>query len=168
MLTNVLINEKYLKANSPIPLNFNIDEVATYVKLAEELYVKPLIGGILYEELKAQIRGGEISPENQALLLEIYKLEGFAVAYEALPVIAYHFSEVGVTKGKSENSDSIDTKELNYLQQHLRAQVEARKDYLLSWLHNFGGNYPLLVLPQCKVQPLKEVYKPKNPCTDIK
>ena len=68
----------------------------------------------------------------------------YAVAYEALPFITYHFSEVGATKGKSENSDSIDLKELNYIQQHLRGQVVFRQKQFIDFLKAYGGNYPLI------------------------
>ena len=163
-----LINQKYLKEFSPIPLNFNLDDIKPYIYLAEEIWIKPCIGGILFDELKGQIEDGKISPENQTLLLEIYRLEAFAICYEALPAIVYHMSEVGITKGKSENSESIDIKELNYLQQNLRSQLEVRRDYFLHWLTEFGGNYPYLILPPCKPQKMQPLYKPCNPCKDIK
>ena len=167
MITS-LINDKWLRTYSPIPLNTNLDDIRPYYYLVEELYIKPLIGGILYEDLKAAIESGDIKPEYQTLLIQIYKYEAFCIAHEALPFLVIHFSEIGATLGHSENSDSIGTKEMNLLEQHLRAQMEARKDYFISWLQNFGNNFPLLVMPQCKVQPLNPIYKPCTPPTDIK
>lgn len=167
-MVNVLINNKYLKDYSPLPLNYNLDEIRNYIKIAEELHIKPLIGGVMYQQLLDEIAAGDIPEEDQTLLLELYRVEGTAVALEALPFIAFHFSEVGVTRGKSENSDSVDLKELNFLQQHLAAQLQLRKDHFIFWCHNYAGNYPYLVIPQCKVQPLKPLYKPQNPCKDIR
>lgn len=167
-MVNVLINNKYLKDYSPLPLNYNLDEIRNYIKIAEELHIKPLIGGVMYEQLLDEIAAGDIPEADQTLLLELYRVEGTAVALEALPFIAFHFSEVGVTRGKSENSDSVDLKELNFLQQHLAAQLQVRKNYFIAWAHNYGGLYPYLDIPQCKVQPLKPLYKPVSPCTDLK
>lgn len=144
-----LINDKYLKQYSPIPLNYNMDEVKNYIGIAEDIWVKPLIGEEQYDELIQQIEDEEITEENQTLLLAIYPLLGFATVYEALPFITYHFSEVGATKGKSENSDSIDIKELNYLQQHLREQVVFRQKMFREWLEQYAGNYPLIPPTDC-------------------
>lgn len=168
MLSNVLINQKYIKQFSPLPLNYNLDEIENYVKIAEELHIKQLIGGVMYSKLIDEIKAGDIPPEDQTLLLEIYRVEGVAIALEALPFIAYHMSEVGLTKGKSENSEPINTTELNYIEQHLQAQLQMRKDYFVSWCHSYAGNYPYLVIPRCKVQPRQPIYKPQTPCTDIR
>ena len=54
-MENVLINEKYLKKYSPIPLNFNMNEVNNYVKITEEIWVKPILGDLLYDELLEQV-----------------------------------------------------------------------------------------------------------------
>lgn len=171
-----LINNKYLKEFSPIPLNYNLDEVNNYVGIAEDIWVKPLIGEAQYDELIQEIEDEDITAENQTLLLEIYPLLAFAVAYEALPFITYHFSEVGVTKGKSENSDSVDVKELNYMQEHLRAQVVYRQKAFIQWLKEYGGNYPLIPPTDCscscgtktKEKGVPTLYSTSRRCTKIR
>lgn len=141
-----LINKAYLKEYSPLPVNYNMEEVENFISVAEDIWVKPLIGEEQYEELIEQIEEGSsaITPSNQTLLLAIYPFLAFAVVYESLPFVTYHVSEVGTTKGKSENSDSIDLKELNYIQQHLRGQVVFRQKQFIEWLKVYGGNYPLI------------------------
>ena len=66
-----LINNKYLKEYSPIPLNFNLDEVNNYIGIAEDIWVKPLIGDEQYDELIQQIEAETITEENQTLLLAL-------------------------------------------------------------------------------------------------
>jgi hypothetical protein len=171
-----LINNKYLKEYSPIPLNFNMDEVNNYIGIAEDIWVKPLIGDEQYDELIQQIEDEDITEENQTLLLAIYPLLGFATCYEALPFITYHFSEVGATKGKSENSDSIDVKELNYIQQHLREQVVFRQKTFKKWIEQYGENYPLIPPTDCscscgkdgKEKGVPTIYSTTRRCTKIR
>jgi hypothetical protein len=135
MIQNTLINEKWLKEFSPIPLNYNLKELHNYIKLAETIWVEPLIGSEFYDELLDQVANNNLTDVNSTALVEaIYPYLGFAVAYEALPIMWAHISEVGITKGKSDNSDSLDLKDITYMSQHLRAQVEARKDYCKKWL----------------------------------
>ena len=135
MIQNTLINEKWLKEFSPIPLNYNLKELHNYIKLAESIWIEPLIGYQFYDELLTQVAENNLTDENSTALVEaIYPYLGFAVALESLPIMWAHISEVGITKGKSDNSDSLDLKDMTYFSQHLRNQVEARKDYCKKWL----------------------------------
>ena len=52
----MIINEKYLKQYSPIPLNYNLTEVKNYIPVAEKIWVKPLIGNELFERTMRCLR----------------------------------------------------------------------------------------------------------------
>lgn len=151
MLQNTIINEKWLKEFSPIPLNYNMKELHNYVKLAEAIWLVPIIGNDFYEELLEQVEENNLSEENSTALVEaIWPYLGFAVAYEALPILWAHISEVGITKGKSDNSDSLDLKDMTYVSQHLRTQVEARKDFCKKWLCEHYESFPNLNVCACE------------------
>ena len=109
----MIINEKYLKQFSPIPLNYNMAEVKNYIPVAEKIWVIPLIGSDLFDEIDEQVKNNNLSEENSTLLTEggLWQYLAFATVYECIPMIWSHISEVGVTKGKSDNSDSLDLKE---------------------------------------------------------
>lgn len=181
MIQNCIINEKWLKEFSPIPLNYNMKELHNYIKLAETIWLVPIIGNEFYEELLEQVAENTLTEENSTALVEaIYPYLGFAIAYEALPFIWGHISEVGITKGKSENSDSLDLKDMTYISQHLRTQVEARKDYCKKWLCEHYQSFPNLNVCACgcsascsddaklnKPNPYKQIYTTNRKCTDI-
>lgn len=150
----VLINNAYLKAYSPIPDNFNMDEISNYVKISELIWVKNIIGDALYAELLNEVEDEDISEVNSTLLLKIYPLLSFAVVYEALPFIWADISEVGITLGHSDNSDSIKLNDLDYVLKHLKAQLQVRSDELKSFLKRHKGLYPL--------------YEDENECCNVK
>lgn len=147
----MIINEKYMKQFSPIPLNYNMAEVKNYIPVAEKIWVIPLIGYDLYDEINEQVADNEVSPENATLLTEggLWQYLAFATVYEALPMIWSHISEVGVTKGKSDNSDSLDLKDMTYVSQHLRNQVEVLKDQLKKWLCEHYDSFPTVDVCAC-------------------
>ena len=150
MIQNTIINEKWLKEFSPYPLNYDIKELENYIKLAEVQYILPLIGNDMYDELLEQVSDNDLTDENSTVLVEaLYPLLGFAVAYEALPTTWVHVSEVGLTKGKSDNADSATLKDLTLLQQHLKNQVQVRIDYAKHWLCEHQDYYPLLDICNC-------------------
>lgn len=147
----MIINEKYLKQFSPIPLNYNMAEVKNYIPVAEKIWVIPLIGSDLFDEIDDQVANNTVSQENATLLTEggLWQYLAFATVYEALPMIWSHISEVGVTKGKSDNSDSLDLKDMTWVTQHLRNQVEVLKDQLKKWICEHQDSFPLADVCAC-------------------
>lgn len=137
-----IITDDYFKAYSPIPKNYNLDELRPYVHVAEVMWIVPIIGSPLYDELLEQVENDNVTPENATLLLAIYPLLSFAIVTEALPFIAYHMSQVGVTKGKSENSDSVSINDVNYINTTLRSQCEIMKSNLKKFLDEHSDLYP--------------------------
>lgn len=140
----MIINETYFKKYSPIPLNYNMTEVKNYIPVAEKIWVRPLLGAPLFDEIECQIKENNVSEENATLLTEggLWQYLAFATVLEALPMIWSHISEVGVTKGKSDNSDSLDLKDMTWVSQHLRNQVEVLKDQLKKWICEHYLYYP--------------------------
>ena len=147
----MIINEKYLKNFSPIPVNYNMAEVMNYVNVAEKIWVVPIIGYDLWDEINEQVKNNNLSEENSTLLTEggLWQYLSFATVYEAIPMIWSHISEVGVTKGKSDNSDSLDLKDMTWVTQHLRNQVEVLKDQLKKWICEHADYYPNLDVCSC-------------------
>ena len=138
-----LFNEEYLKEYSLLPLNFDVKEVWNFIPLTEQLHIVPIIGDALYKELLDQVERNEVTPANASLLLEIYPFEGLALMEVCMPYLALHISEVGITKGKSENSDSADVNDINYLTNYVRSQMEPLKSRLISFLKDNAELYPL-------------------------
>lgn len=144
-----LINEDYLKEYSPLPQNFDISEVIPYIKPTELIWIVPVLGQPLYDELLQQVADNALTEENSTLLLAIYPYLSFAICYEALPFIGYHITEVGVTKGKSENSDSVSMNDMNYITNHLRETVEYMKTQLRNFLNDHSDSFPLYIVDTC-------------------
>ena len=138
-----LINAEYLKSYSMFPKNYDLTDIENFVPIAEQIHILPILGTALYEELLEQVDSNSLTDENSTLLLEIYKVEGIAVLYESLPFVWSHISQVGITKGKSDNSDSIENKDLAYLNTHIKAQLDYAKKYLREWLYEYQINFPL-------------------------
>lgn len=138
-----LINEEFLKEFSLFPKNYDLKEIQNFIPIAEQIHIVPILGINLYEELIEQVSTNTLTDKNSTLILEIYKVLGIAVFYEALPFVYSHISAVGITKGKSDNSDSIENKDISYISTHTKAQLDYAKKYLKSWLDMYSDNYPL-------------------------
>ena len=147
------MNEGYLKEYSLIPQSYNVKEIWNFVPLTEQLHIVPIIGKELYNELLDQVENNTVTPANDSLLLEIYPFEGLALMEVCMPYLAIHVSEVGLTLGKSENSDSVGIEDINYLTNYVRSQMEPLKTRLIDFLKEHSDLYPLYK-------------KPTNVCSD--
>lgn len=147
----MLINKKYLSEYSPLPKNYDVTNLMPYVNVAEKIWLKPIIGYDLYDEIDEQVENNELSEENATLLTDggLWQYLAFATLYEGLPFIWAKITEAGIQLGKSDNSDSINIKDLTVFQQHLRNQVEVLKEQLIKWLCEHSSSFPLFDTSQC-------------------
>lgn len=141
----MLINKELLKRFGIFPRNYDLTEVMPYVDIAEKVWIIKTIGYQQYEELQEQVDENRLTPENSTLLVEaIYPYLTMAVAYESLPLTWAHLSEIGWTRGKSDTSDSLTLKEMTYVSDHVRRQLEVRKDFAIQWIKDHIEYFPLI------------------------
>ena len=147
----MIINKKFFAEYSPIGKNYDYSEIMLYVPVATEIWIRPLIGNDLLDEIEEQVASNTVSEENAALLTEgkLWQYLCYATCYEGLPFLWANISEVGITLGKSDNSDSITLKDLTYIQQHLRNQVEVLKDSVKRYICEHAAYYPKADLCSC-------------------
>lgn len=179
----MIINKTHFKTYSPIPFNYNLDEVMLYVPVAEKIYLVPILGQAFFDEIQYQVKNNQVSEEISTLLTTggLYQYLCYATCLQALPFIWSHFSEVGITKGHSENSESLDLKDLTYIEASLRRTVETLKDQLIEFLCSHCKSYPIFNpsgICGCgcpcsdgaklnKPQPMWTVYSVLKRCTDL-
>ena len=150
----MIINKKYLGIYSPLPQlgNYDFSEIMNYVSIAQEIWLRPLIGDGFLDQLENQVKENRISDENATLLIDggLYRYLAYATCLEGLAFIWAHFSEVGITVSDSDTSKSITLKDLTYIEAHLRRQVEFLKDSLIKWLDEHCNYYPMYHPTNCQ------------------
>lgn len=147
-----IINKSLLSKYSPLPINYDFSEIMNYVPIAQEIWIRPLIGYDLMDELEDQVENNNLSQENQALMTEGFLLQylAYATCLEGLPFIWANFCEQGITLGESDSSKSVTLKDLTYIQQHLRNQVEVLKDSVKRYICEHNNYYPLADVCACE------------------
>lgn len=179
----MIINEKYFKEYSPIPLNYNMKELKNYIKVAQEIWVRPLIGNDLFDEIEEQVKNNTVTPENATLLVEggLWQYLSYATCLEGLSFIWAHFSEVGITLAESDSSKSVTLKELTFVEANLRRQTEVLKEQVSKFICEHNDVYTNADFCQCKcecccdkeaklIKPnrMMELYSTNRKCTDLR
>ena len=62
-----VLTEEYLKANAPISININLKQIKPYISIAEKIWLEPVIGTPLFEELLEQVNTNTLTEENSTL-----------------------------------------------------------------------------------------------------
>ena len=141
--TTYIISEKLLKEYGNMSRNVGVDKVLPYLLLAQEYYFEPVLGVPLLTELKIQVSTDTLTEANKALILKIAPALALYTDYLAVRSMAYQINEKGVTKSSSENSDSVNEKELSFLIHQYRENADMAMELLLRYLCRCRDQYPL-------------------------
>lgn len=147
-----IISEALFKQNSPIKEDTIITKFIPYIIIAQKLYVEKIIGRALMQELQTEIKAATttpdvlpypISPENQALIIELAPALSFYAVYQGLP---FHWAAIvnkGITIRESENSAGIDVDDVAQLRRWLKDDAETLARQAVDYLCKCRANYPL-------------------------
>lgn len=147
-----LISDALFKQYGPVKEDTIATKFIPYILLAQKMYVEKILGRQLTDQLQAQIRAAEetpdadpypITPESQALLLYVAPMLSHYAVYQGLP---FHWAALvnkGVTLRNSENSDAVTLKDLAQLRRWLKDDAEEWGRQLLAYLCECGASYPL-------------------------
>lgn len=139
----IIISEELLKLYSPISKNVGVDKVYPFIHLAQPYYILPILGKPLMEELQHQVEDDTLTDENKALVLKIAMPLAMWTSYLATRSLGYSMTQKGLTKEHSENSESLNEKEMGEYILSLKNQAEMATELLISYLCNCSELYPL-------------------------
>lgn len=143
LIETMLISEELLKLYSPISKNVAVDKILSFVYLAQNYYINPVLGDALMEELQQQIDEDELTDENKSLILKIAPALANYTTFLALRSLAYTVSEKGVVCESSDNSRTINKDELAPFMEDVKRQAEMSIDLLTKYLCKCSELYPL-------------------------
>lgn len=139
----LLINEKLLKSYSPISDNVDVTDIVPFISIAQEIHIKPIIGEILENDLKKNIKANTLSSDYSALIVKIAPALAYWTIYEALP---FHYMKIvnkGVTTLQSENSSSPSYKDISQLRANVQNTAERLELELIKFLCECNDKYTL-------------------------
>lgn len=130
---------KYTAANG----NIDTDKFVQFIKIAQDIHIQNYLGTKLLNKIKADITANTLSGNYLSLLDNYVKpmLIHWAMV-EYLPFAAYTIANKGVYKHGSENSESVDKNEVDFLVQKERSIAEHYTERFNSYIRNFNSLFP--------------------------
>jgi len=128
MATVLFINRTDLVRNSIIDGNVDTDKFIQFIKIAQEIDVQQIIGTNMYNGLTAAIIAGIDLAANERWkkLLDDY-IVSMLIWYAQsnyIPFATYQIKNGGVFKHTSENSQTVDKNEVDFLVEKARTNAE--------------------------------------------
>ena len=110
-----------IKKNSVLSGNIDPDKIIQFAWIAQDIQIQDYLGTALYERLQAGVIAGNLNVNEQSLLDNYISpmLIHLATA-EYLPFGAYTVANSGIYKHGSEQSESVDKVEVDFLVQKAR------------------------------------------------
>lgn len=125
-----ITNDDLLKFTT-VNAGVDSDKFVQYIKIAQDIHIQNYLGTALFESLKTRIEDDTISGDYLMLLTTYVKpmLIHWAMV-EYLAFAPYTIANKGVFKHGSENSESVERREVNYM-------VEKERDIAQNYTRRF-------------------------------
>jgi len=142
--TVLFINRDDLVKNTIIDGNVQADKLMHFVKLAQQIHVQNYLGTDLYEKISDLIRTDAISSTVYETLLVDY-VQPMLIHYamvDYLPFAAYQIKQGGIYKHVSENAETVDKNEVDYLVEKERSLAEYFTRRFIQFMDFNQSSYP--------------------------
>ena len=143
MAEALLIQPIDLKRYTFVDGNLDVDKILQFVKIAQDIHVQGYLGTDLLNKLKTDITNNNLSGVYLALLEDYVKpmlIHWSMVEY--LPFAAYNVTNKGMYKSTSENAESVDKNEVDFLIQKSRSLAENYSQRFVDYMVYNQSSFP--------------------------
>lgn len=150
MANALIITENYLKQNSVVNENCDMKTITPTIVLVQDMYILPLLGSSLYNEILTQINASTAGTNDAVSALNITLLNDHVLKCvlwytlcEMTPSLKYRYMNKGVMVKNSENSSAADLQEIQFLMDKWKNNAEMYADRCKNYLIQESTSYPL-------------------------
>lgn len=149
-----IVTESYLKSITPMSLNVDMKDLTPHIIPAQDLYVQPLLGTNLYNQiLDVFVSGG--TAEELTLLDLVKPIAANYTLDLAIPFLTWQIRNKGPQSQFGDYSNSINLDEFSYLRNEIKNRGEFYSQRVISYLHTNGSLFPLYEeTPNTDIQPI--------------
>lgn len=139
----LFISEQKLKDSTAINGNVDADYILPYIITAQKKHIETILGTDLFVKLQNDISGSTLTGAYQTLI-DSYISDALAhwSFYECLPFLTYKIQNNSVVSKSSDNSQSIDRSEQQYLREEVRNTAEFYTSRIIDYIKNNSSSFP--------------------------
>lgn len=123
--------------------NYDRRQLTEIIWDAQELYLLPILGSALYDEMKAQSRANNFSANNLILLEKINPCLKWYTLASGAHIFTYKIRSKGIVTQTSDNAQPSTLSEINFLVNDFKNKAEVFGNRLKNFLIQNSDTYPL-------------------------
>jgi hypothetical protein len=138
------ISETYIKDNSFIDENVDVNLLRSEILDVQELRILPILGTGLFDELKTQITANTVTALNRTLLNDYVKPAlKFWVLFDSALIFTFKITNKSIYKKTAENSETVATTDLDRIMDYCKIRAEFYSERITKYLIQNCTSYPL-------------------------
>ena len=143
MATALFISRTDLVKNTILDGNVDTDKFIQFIKIAQEIHIQNYLGTDLYNKISTHIVAGNLAGHYLTLVNKYVQpmLIHYAMS-DYLPFAAYQVKNGGVFKHQSENAESVEKNEIDYLVNKERDFAEYYTRRMIDYINFNISNFP--------------------------
>ena len=132
-----------VKEKTPLSKNIDDNYLTQVILLCQDLYIEPILGTTLYEEIKTAVIGSTLAGVNKTLVDDyIRPALKWYVASEAVDEVSSPVTNKGVVKRDGEASTAADKRVVDQKASKYLDWAESYADTLVKYLCENDSDYP--------------------------
>jgi hypothetical protein len=161
------ITENYLKKNTPVTANCDVNDILPWIKPAAETRVLPILGTYFFNQLLARYNSQTLSNDE----IDLVNLIKPCIAWRAASFTVYSLSRQLKNKGlqiqNGENSEGVDLKEVSFGMDHYNQIGAQYQKMLQNWLIDNKSKFSDLMSELNTDSSIKNTFEKSNISEDF-
>lgn len=145
----LFIDDQYLRDNSPLGKNVDVDLIYPFVKQAQDIHIQDILGTPLYVDLEYRLFIGTTysTPYFTSFEIDLIEISAKALAYWtcylALPHLAFQIRNLGLGQATSTDTNSSSLEELKYIRNEMQNLGDFWNQRIVNFICANNEQFPL-------------------------
>jgi hypothetical protein len=136
------ITENYLKTQTPITANCDVNDIVPYIRTQSDLRVQPILGTYFYNDMLQKYNAQTLSPDEEILLSYIQPVIAWRSAEDAVFGLSYQLKNKGLQLQNGDYSNSVSLNEVTFAIDHYGQKASFYESRLVNYLHTERDLFP--------------------------
>lgn len=153
MANGFFVSQNWMSENTPLCKNIDVAEFYPYFNIAQDKYVKDLLGSKFFDSLRAKLIAGTLSGDEKTLIKLIRPCLAFYICVETLPFLGPKLRNKGILEAGGDNLKNSELSVIKYLRQECLNQAEYYLKRVQEYLCDNDDLFPDYKSPENPIWP---------------
>jgi hypothetical protein len=136
------ITENYLKTQTPITANVDVNDVTPYIRTQSDMRVQPILGTYFYNYMLAGYNAQTLNNDEETLVTYIQPVVAWRSAEDAVFGLSYQLKNKGIQQQFGDYSNAVTQNEVAFSMEHYGQKASFYEARLFRYLKENKDLFP--------------------------